>query len=190
MRSTLLSGTAYALISCTCAHAQTVINVSDGASLSAAIAQADSNASASYVINFQNNITLTGAAADTLSAFNTTSNVTVNGGGFRLDGGGVQRGFFVYAGTVAINNLTIQNTQALGGDGGNVGFGSGGGAGGLGAGGALFVASGGHVTVSNVVLSGNNATGGAGAVGGDGVPGAGTAGGAGGGLGGHAVGGF
>jgi uncharacterized protein with beta-barrel porin domain len=190
VRSTLLSGTAYALISCTCAHAQTVINVSDGASLSAAIAQADSNASASYVINFQNNITLTGAAADTLSAFNTTSNVTVNGGGFRLDGGGVQRGFFVYAGTVAINNLTIQNTQALGGDGGNVGFGSGGGAGGLGAGGALFVASGGHVTVSNVVLSGNNASGGVGAVGGDGVPGAGTAGGAGGGLGGHAVGGF
>ena len=187
VRSALLSGTAYALISCTPAQAQTVINVSDGAGLSAAIAQADSNASASYVINFQNNITLTGAAADTLSAFNTTSNVTVNGGGFRLDGGGVQRGFFVYAGTVAINNLTIQNTQALGGNGALTGSSAGGGGGGLGAGGALFVASGGHVTVSNVVVSGSNATGGAGGAGADGVAGSGGAGGAGGGLGGHAV---
>ncbi|MGX0962568.1 hypothetical protein AB7M63_003017 [Bradyrhizobium japonicum] len=188
VRSALLSGTAYVLISCTCAHAQTVINVSDGASLSAAIAQADSNASASYVINFQNNITLSGAAADTLNAFNTTSNVTVNGAGFRLDGGGVQRGFFVYAGTVAINNLTIQNTQALGGNGAPNGSsgGGGGGGGGLGAGGALFVASGGHVTVSNVVLSGNNATGGTGGAGADGMVGSSAPGGGGGGLGGHA----
>ncbi|MCK1743291.1 hypothetical protein IVA80_21140 [Bradyrhizobium sp. 139] len=184
MRSALLSGTAYALISCTCAHAHTVINVSDGAGLSAAIAQADRNASTSYVINFQNNITLTGAAADTLNAFNTTSNVTVNGGGFRLDGGGVQRGFFVYAGTLAINNLTIQNTQALGGNGGLAESGAGGG--GLGAGGALFVAGGGHVTVSNVVLSGNNATGGNAAAGADGVAGSSSTGGGGGGLGGHA----
>ena len=145
VRSALLSGTAYALISCTSAHAQMVINVSDGATLSAAIAQADSNASTSYVINFQNNITLSGAAFDTLNAFNTTSNVTVNGGGFTLDGGGVQRGFFVYAGNVAINDLRIQNTQALGGNGAQVGSGAGGGAGGLGAGGALFVASGGNV---------------------------------------------
>ena len=186
MRSALLSGTAYALISCTSAHAQTVINVSDGASLSAAIAQADSNAATSYVINIQNNITLSGAAADTLNAFNTTSNVTVNGGGFTLDGGGVQRGFFVYAGSVAINNLTIQNTQALGGNGALSGSGAGGGAGGLGAGGALFVASGGHVTVSNVVLAGNNATGGAAGAGGDGVPGSSQSGAGGGGLGGHA----
>jgi uncharacterized protein with beta-barrel porin domain len=161
------------------ATAQTVINVTDGASLSAAIAQVDSNASASYVINIQNNITLTGAAANTLNAFNTTSNVTINGGGFTLDGGGVQRGFFVYSGTVAIDNLTIQNTQALGGNGG--GSSGGGGGGGLGAGGALFVASGGNVTVSNVQLRSNNATGGS-ASGGSGVT---DAGGGGGGLGGN-----
>jgi autotransporter-associated beta strand protein len=187
VRSALLSGTAYALISCASAHAQTVINVSDGASLSAAIAQVDSNAATSYVINIQNNITLSGAAADTLNAFNTTSNVTVNGGGFTLDGGGVQRGFFVYAGNVAINNLTIQNTQALGGNGAPTGSSAGGGGGGLGAGGALFVASGGNVTVSNVVLAGNNATGGAGGAGGDGAGNSGGSGGGGGGLGGHAA---
>jgi uncharacterized protein with beta-barrel porin domain len=166
-------------------HAQTVINVTDGASLSAAIAQADSNASASYIINFQNNITLSAAAATTLNAFNTTSNVTVNGGGFTLDGGGVQRGLFVYSGTVAINNLTIQNTQALGGSGGVAAASGGSGGGGLGAGGALFVASGGNVTVSNVALVNNNASGGAGAAGGNGVAATAGFGGGGGGLGGN-----
>jgi uncharacterized protein with beta-barrel porin domain len=178
MRSALLASTAFTIVGCASAHAQTVINVTDGASLSAAIAQADSNASANYVINFQNNITLSAAAANTLNAFNTTSNVTVNGGGFTLDGGGVQRGFFVYAGTVAINNLTIQNAVAKGGNGGN-GF-DGGGGGGMGAGGALFVASGANVTVSNLSLASNQANGGNG-----GNFGSGGAGGGGGGLGGN-----
>ena len=66
----------------------------------------------------------------------------------------MQRGFFVFSGNVAINNLTIQNTQALGGT-DSSGQGGGGGAG---LGGALFVASGGNVTVSNVTLIKNNAT--------------------------------
>ena len=44
------------------------------------------------------------------------NNVTINGGpGITLDGAGLQRGFFVYQGTVAINDLTIQNTVAQGG---------------------------------------------------------------------------
>jgi autotransporter-associated beta strand protein len=145
------------------AVAQTVINVTDGPSLSAAIAQADSNASASYVINFQNNITLSNAASNTLNAFNTTSNVTVNGNGFTLDGGSAQRGFFVFSGTVAIENLTVQNAQALGGSGGSGGGPVGGGGGGLG--GALFVASSGIVTISNVTLLSNNASGGSAGVG-------------------------
>ena len=46
------------------------------------------------------------------------NNVTINGGNFTLDGGSVQRGFFVYQGTVAINDLTIQHTTATGGIGG------------------------------------------------------------------------
>jgi uncharacterized protein with beta-barrel porin domain len=152
------------------AVAQTVINVTDGPSLSAAIAQVDGNASASYVINFQSNITLSNAASNTLKAFNTTSNVTVNGNGFTLDGGSVQRGFFVYSGTVAIENLTVQNTQALGGSGGSAGAAFvGGGGGGLG--GALFVASSGIVTISNVTLLSNNASGGSGSGGGGGLGG-------------------
>ena len=57
-------------------------------------------------------------AGTTLPAINSTSSVTINGGGFTLNGGHVQRGFFVYPGTVAINNLTIQNTMAQGGAGG------------------------------------------------------------------------
>jgi autotransporter-associated beta strand protein len=143
-------------LSVTPAAAQTVIDVMTGSELSAAIAEVDNNPSASYVINFQSNITLTSAADNTLPAFNTTSNVTVAGNGNTLDGGNVQRGFLVYSGTVAISDLTIQNAQALGGTGG------GGAGGGAGLGGALFVAASGNVTVSNVTLSGNNATGGAG----------------------------
>jgi hypothetical protein len=77
------------------------------------------NASARYVINLQNNITLSGAASNTLAAFNTTSAVTVNGNGFTLDGGGGQRGFFVFSGNVSINNLTIANAVAQGGAGSN-----------------------------------------------------------------------
>ena len=37
------------------------------------------------------------------------NNVTINGGSHTIDGGNVQRGFFVYQGTVAINDLTIQH---------------------------------------------------------------------------------
>jgi uncharacterized protein with beta-barrel porin domain len=158
-RSILLSSAAYALVSCTSAHAQTVINVSDGASLSAAIAQVDSNASASYVINFQNSIALTNAANNTLNAFNTTSNVTVNGNGFTLNGGGVQRGFLAYTGTIAINNLKILDATAIGGAGGSA---TGPGGGGAGLGGALFVASGATVKVTNVTVQSNSAIGGAG----------------------------
>jgi hypothetical protein len=146
----------------TAARAQVVINVADGASLSAAINTVDTVPSASgYIIKFQNNITLTSAASNTLTAFNTTSNVTVNGNGFTLNGGGVQRGFFVYSGNVAISNIAITKTLAQGGAGGSGGAGGGG----AGLGGALFVASGGSVTVSNVSLTSNAAIGGAGSAG-------------------------
>ncbi|MCC8968846.1 autotransporter outer membrane beta-barrel domain-containing protein, partial [Bradyrhizobium sp. Pear76] len=135
-----------------------MLNASDGASLVAALATIDNNPGTSYTLNITNNITLTGAT--TLPVINSSSNVTINGGNFTLDGGGVQRGFFVYSGTVAVNNLTIQNAVAKGGNGGS-GF-DGGGGGGMGAGGALFVASGANVTVSNVSLAGNQASGGSG----------------------------
>ena len=146
--------------------------------LNNAIATIDGGAAGqTFTVNIQNNITLT--AATTLNAINTASTVVINGGNTTLDGGEVQRGFFVFAGTVSINNLTIQNTLAKGGSGG-----SGGGGGGAGLGGALFVASGAHVTVSNVGLTGATATGGTG--GGDAVNSG--EGGGGGGLGGNGAG--
>lgn len=84
-------------------------------SLVATITEVDNNTGAGgppYTINFQNSITLTNAASNTLPTFNTNSSVIINGGNFTLNGGNVQRGVFVYAGTVALNSLTIQNAQA------------------------------------------------------------------------------
>ncbi|WP_338688868.1 autotransporter domain-containing protein [Bradyrhizobium sp. 26S5] len=164
----------------TSAHAQTVLTASDATSLVTALTTIDSNPGTSYQLNITNNITLTGTT--TLPVINSSSNVTINGGNFTLDGGGVQRGLFVYSGTVAVNNLTIQNAVAKGGNGGS-GF-DGGGGGGMGAGGALFVASGANVTVSNVSLASNQANGGNGGNYGSTVAGGG-GGGGGGGLGGN-----
>ena len=114
-----------------------------------------------------------------LYALNLTNgtSVTIDGGGFTLDGNGANtngaqayNGFFVYNGQVAIQNLTIANTLAQGGNGapGNSG-------GGAGLGGGLFVAgtgnldgsgnplvTGGNVTLMNVSFSNNRAVGGAG----------------------------
>ncbi|HBY26080.1 MAG TPA: hypothetical protein DEH75_05955, partial [Bradyrhizobium sp.] len=135
-----------------------MLNAGDGASLVTALTTIDNNPGASYTLNITQNITLT--SGTTLPIINSRGTVTINGGNFTLDGGGVQRGLFVYSGTVAVNNLTIQNAVAKGGNGGS-GF-DGGGGGGMGAGGALFVASGASVTVSNVSLASNQANGGSG----------------------------
>jgi hypothetical protein len=94
------------------ARAQTSINVANASQLVTALGTVDSNPGTSYVINLTGNITLT--AGTTLPAINSTSTVTINGGNFTLNGSGVQRGLFVYKGTVAVNNLTIQNTVARG----------------------------------------------------------------------------
>ncbi|MES5483380.1 autotransporter domain-containing protein [Bradyrhizobium sp. INPA03-11B] len=153
-----------------------MLNASDGASLVTALTTIDNNPGTSFTLNITQNITLT--SGTTLPIINSSSTVTINGGNFTLDGGGVQRGLFVYSGTVAVNNLTIQNAVAKGGNGGS-GL-DGGGGGGMGAGGALFVASGANVTVSNVSLASNRAIGGNG-----GNYGAGGGGGGGGGLGGN-----
>ena len=89
-----------------------------------------------------------------------TQNLTVNGNNFTLSGASSAApgtsGLFVFSGTVAINNLTISQVTAQGGAGGN------GGGGGAGLGGALFVAAGANVTVTNVSLLNNVARGGAG----------------------------
>src|SRR5262245_24620094 len=44
--------------------------------------------------------------------------IDIKGNGHTLDGGGTQRGLFVYAGTVVVEDLAINNMLAQGGTGG------------------------------------------------------------------------
>ncbi|SHK06892.1 Peptidase M10 serralysin C terminal [Roseomonas rosea] len=153
--------------------------VSDVASLNAAIASissggADSNPDTAYSITVTADILL----AQEMLAINLAagSSLTIAGGGHVLDGGDAHRGFFVYSGSVRIEDLSIQNTLAEGGDGGG---GRGRGGGGAGLGGGLFVATGADVTLRDVTFADNAARGGAG-----GAVSTGSAGGGGGGMGG------
>ncbi len=100
--------------------------------------------------------------------------LSIDGGGFVIDGASTWRGLFVYSGQVSINNLGVSHTVARGGAGGYgtfilssfnklplvrdiAGYGGGGGAG---LGGGLFVASGGTVSLANVLFAGDAAVGG------------------------------
>ncbi|MBE0622789.1 MAG: hypothetical protein IH605_19530, partial [Burkholderiales bacterium] len=113
-------------------------------------------------ITFNANVTLT---ADLPAVQNS---VTIIGGSHTLSGNNTYRGLLVYSGTIAIQDLSITNAVASGGNGGNGGNGGAGftpgataGGGGAGLGGAIFVAQGANVTVANVSLTGNTAAGGA-----------------------------
>jgi hypothetical protein len=163
------------------------LSVGSFAALNEAISAVDAQTTGSYTI------TVTGSITETtyLTALDLASgvSVTIDGGGFTLDGGGAYRGLFVYAGNVTIENLKIQDAHAVGGAGGAKGVSSAGGGGGAGLGGGLFVASAGTVTLSAVAFAGDSATGGAGGVPAGGSAGRGAAGGywgigAGGGIGG------
>ena len=92
--------------------AQTAISVANASDLVNALTTVDANPTTSYVINFSASVTL--GSSTSLPAIVTSSAVTINGQSNILDGGGVQHGFFVYAGTVTIQNLTIQNMLAQG----------------------------------------------------------------------------
>lgn len=113
------------------------------------------------------------------------SSLTILGNGDTLSGAGAYNGFFVYAGTVEIENLTIADARAVGGAGGVSG-----GGGGAGLGGGLFVTGasdgvgvgGASVTLDNVIFNGDSATGGAGGATGIGGGGGGLDGGKGGGA--------
>ncbi|MDA8248129.1 MAG: Hint domain-containing protein [Rhodospirillales bacterium] len=165
---------------------QTAFTVTDQASLAAAIDAMDLSGAASAP-NTSYSITIAGGAGTAiqltsdLPAINLASGDTlfINGGGATLHGDGHQRGLFVYAGNVAIGNLTISNTAAIGGSGGGGWEGGGGGAG---LGGGLFVGSGATVALAGVIFTGNAAIGGNGGFGGGyGLGGGGGMGGAGGG---------
>jgi len=87
------------------------------------------------------------------------NDVTIDGAGAVIDGADAHRIFFVVPDTtVQISNLTLTGGHAQGGDGGDAR--GGGGGGGAGLGGALFVDEGANVTLHNVALDANAATGG------------------------------
>jgi autotransporter-associated beta strand protein len=107
----------------------------------------------------QNTITLTANITLTSNLPPVTHNVSINGGQHTLSGNREHRGLFVESGIVSINDLRIANAKAQGGNGGEA-RGAGGGGGGAGLGGALFVAKDANVTLRNVNLQDNVATGG------------------------------
>jgi hypothetical protein len=127
----------------------------NGAIASIDVGGANAQINTHYTITFGNGI---GLGSDLLAInLPTGSSLTIEGGSFFLNGESNQRGFFVYSGAVTIHDLTIENTQAVGGLGS---YFSGGGGGGAGLGGGLFVASAGSVVLDNVSFNGNSAIGG------------------------------
>src|SRR6188768_3356237 len=108
----------------------TVTNITE---LNAAFVAAAGVASGTVTITLGNDITYSGNTK--LKAINLQPGVTliIEGDGHTLSGSGVQRGLFVYAGTVEINDLAIEDMLARGGNGGLNG------GGGAGLGGGLFV---------------------------------------------------
>src|SRR5262245_65061948 len=116
------------------------VDVANEAQLRSAIFAANGGGDSN--INVTANITLT------QSLPMITSDVTVTGNGNTIDANNAGRAFFVQAGTAAISNLTINNAVAQGGAGGTANNQNGaGGGGGLGAGAAVFVNSGGNVSL-------------------------------------------
>ena len=126
---------------------------------------ADAGIGNTYTITLGASITLSGD----LPAINLDAGCTVSvlGGTHAIDGAGAFRGLLVFAGAVTLQDLTIQNAHAQGGNGG---FAEEGGGGGAGLGGGLFVAgtnivngttlTGGSVTLRNVSFANDSATGG------------------------------
>lgn len=158
------------------AYGSIVIRVGTEAQLVDAINEANTNSLAPIAIEFTNNITLSGM--DDLPALQDKGGVQIVGNGYTLQGDGNTRGFMVYGGNVAIDDLTISDMVARGGAGGG---GAAGGGGGAGLGGGLMAAGNSNVTVDDVNFVNDSA------IGGTGGPSAGTAGGGyggGGGLGG------
>ena len=86
-------------------QAQTIISVASGSDLVNALTTVDNNPSTNYRINFTQSVTLD--FTTTLPAINTSANLTITGNNKTLDGGGVQRGFFVYAGSVGLVILRL-----------------------------------------------------------------------------------
>ena len=148
------------------AHAAN-FNVGTDAQLRNAI----STAANGDTITFTANITLTSPLP------NLQRSVQINGANFTLSGGDISRVLYVQSGTVDIVDLKISNGRVHGGGGGNAGSGGGGGGGAAGLGGALYIASTGAVTATNVSFNGNAVVGGYGGARNSNAPGGGGGGG-------------
>src|SRR5580692_684451 len=107
------------------------------AELNDVLAQAAGKTSGAYEIDLGTDADI--ALTTEINAINLQAGVTldIEGDGATLDGENTTRGLFVYSGVVTIENLTVANAKAVGGNAVN---GAGGG-GGAGLGGGLFVAN-------------------------------------------------
>lgn len=155
-RATLACAVMAGLAFAGCASAATFV-VTDEASLRAALQAVATGGSATdpgNTIQFANDIALT----SDLWAINLPSGaqLTIDGAGHVLDGQNAARGLFVYAGTVRVQNLAIENAFAKGGNG------DAGGGGGAGLGAGLFANSGSSVVLANVSFTHMRANGGSG----------------------------
>jgi hypothetical protein len=117
------------------------------------LSQEDGGNGTQYVITLAAGATLTESADMDAINLAGSDTLTINGQGAVLDGDG-NSALFAYAGTVTINNLTVEDATAHGGAGG------GDGGGGAGLGGGLFVASGASVTLNNLAFVDDSAVGG------------------------------
>ncbi|MBV9859633.1 MAG: Hint domain-containing protein [Alphaproteobacteria bacterium] len=132
--------------------------VSSQADLNNAIEQIDQAASGTtFDLVFGGNITEGDLGQPTgIYAIDPNSgvSVTIDGNGFALSGGGANGGLAVLGGSVTVEQLTIEDTVAKGGDG------DGSGGGGAGLGGGLFVGPEGTVTLDDVLFRTDSAKGG------------------------------
>ncbi|WP_201723629.1 beta strand repeat-containing protein, partial [Bradyrhizobium neotropicale] len=147
---------------------QTVFEVSTFAEFQAALKSINngginSAGNTAYSINIHANLSVTGliAAIDMASG----DTLAIHGLGHTIDGAvngvATYSGLYLRSGSLALSDLTIQNTVQHGGNGtGDPHSRNGGGGGGLGAGGGLFVGAGGSATLDNVSFTGDQAIGG------------------------------
>lgn len=141
-----------------------MVNLSAGsaAALNSAIATANSDPGNPYTITITGSFTLTADITPINRPAGSSLTIASDGNGpYTINGANQYEGFFDYSGGLALQNLTITDTLALGQNGGN-GFntGDGGGGGGAGLGGGLFVGASGSASLSSVYFTGDRAIGG------------------------------
>jgi hypothetical protein len=154
-------------------------NSDSGLTLSEAIndANGDPGSTIDFSLLGTDTYTLTGTLPQIAASVTIDGTNTDDGQSITLYGGGEHQGFYVYSGTVLIENLTLDDTAAIGQAGSpgknsntlyvdvTVGAGGGGG-GGAGLGGGLLVGSQASITLNNVAFEADSASGGNGAYGG------------------------